>query len=95
MDNNYSLNPVLFGVVVTALASVLVITPWFQTDMALSYGTGGSGGSGGSGGLLVCPPDCPDADIDIAEAVEAGDTTMMTNQTAANGNMTGGTNLTS
>lgn len=27
-----------------------------------TYGTGG----GGSGGLLVCPPTCPDADVDLA-----------------------------
>jgi hypothetical protein len=94
MDIKYSLNPVIFGIVI-ALASVLVVTPWFQSDMSPSYGTGGSCGSGGSGGLLVCPPDCPDADIDIAEAVEAGNATMMTNQTAANGNMTVGTNSTS
>jgi hypothetical protein len=82
----------LFGIVI-ALASALVVTPWFQSDVTLSYGTGGSGGSGGSGGLLVCPPDCPDADIDIAEAVKAGNATMMTNETL-NENMTG-TNLTS
>ncbi|MGA7369382.1 MAG: hypothetical protein WBX01_09645 [Nitrososphaeraceae archaeon] len=77
--------PALFGIVI-ALASVLVITPWFHSDMTLSYGTGGSGGSGGSGGLLVCPSECPDADIDIAEAVEAENATMAgaTNQTNTN-----------
>jgi hypothetical protein len=58
--------------------------------MKLSYGTGGSGGGGGSGGLLVCPPVCPDADVDIAEALEAGNTTTAgaTNQTTTNGNTT-------
>jgi hypothetical protein len=35
-----------------------------------------------------------DADIDVAEAEEAGNTTMMINQTA-DGNMTSGTNSTS
>lgn len=65
-------------------------TPWFQTDMTLSYGTGGSGGAGGRGGLLVCPPYCSDADIDIAEAVEAENTTMAgaTTHTTTNGNTT-------
>lgn len=49
----------------------------------------GSGGGGDSGRLLVCSSCCSDADLDIAEAVEAGNTTiMMTNQTA-NGNITG------
>jgi len=76
-----SLNPLLFGIVV-ALASLLMVTSWFQSDMAPSYGTGGSGGGGGSGGLLVCPPVCPDADVDVAEAAEAGNATMMTNQTS-------------
>jgi hypothetical protein len=89
MDTKYSLNPVVFGPVI-ALASVLVVTLWFQSDMTLSYGTGGSGGGGGSGGLLVCPPYCSDADIDIDEAVEAENTTMAgaTNQTTTNGNIT-------
>jgi hypothetical protein len=92
MDIKYSLNPGLFGMVI-ALASVLVVTLLFQSDVTLSYGTGGYGGSGGSGGLLVCPPDCPDADIDIAEAVEADNTKNTTtagatNQTTTNGNTT-------
>ena len=40
----------------------------------------------------MCPPFC--ADIDVEEDVQAGNTTMMTNQTAG-GNMTGtGTNST-
>jgi hypothetical protein len=84
------LPPVLFGMlVVVALASVLVVTHWFQSDMALTYGTGGSGGSGGSGGLLVCPPYCT-ADVDEEEAAlaENATTMMMTNQTAGE-NMTG------
>jgi hypothetical protein len=52
----------------------------------LSYGTGG----GGSGGLLACPLICPDADIDIAEALEAENATMAgaPNQTTTNGNTT-------
>jgi len=53
--------------------------------MALSYGTdsGQHGGGGGSGGLLVCPPTCPDADVDLEETVEAA-----TNQSTTNGNTT-------
>jgi hypothetical protein len=82
-----SLNPLLFGIVV-ALASVLV-TPWFQSDIAPSYGTGGSGGRGGSGGLLVCPPVCPDADVDVAEAAGAGNATMMMTNQTSDGNTAG------
>jgi hypothetical protein len=41
----------------------------------------------------ICPPMCA-ADIDEEEDVQAGNITMMTNQTAG-GNMTGGTNSTS
>jgi hypothetical protein len=70
---------------VIAQASVSVVTLLFQSDVTLSYGTGRYGGSGGGA----------DADLDVEEAAEAENATMMTNQTAANGNLAGGTNSTS
>jgi hypothetical protein len=86
-----SLYPVLFGVA-TAITFVLVATIWPQSTIPLSYGTGTGqhGGAGGSGGLLVCPPTCPDADVDLEEAIEAGDATMAeaANQTTTNVNTT-------
>lgn len=60
-------NPI-FGMTLLALmvaSSMMLVASGFKSDMTLSYGTGGSGGGGGSGGLLVCPPKCPDADIDV------------------------------
>jgi hypothetical protein len=83
-----TLYPVLFGIVI-ALASILVVTTWLQSDMTLSYGGGsnvgsgsfffGNGGNGGAGGL---------ADIDIAEAEDAGNATIAgaANQNTTNGN---------
>jgi hypothetical protein len=88
MGNKYSLNPVFFGVIVVALASVLVVTIVSQYALAsLIKGQagaglfGGNGGNGGNGGL---------ADIDIAEAEEAGNATMAgaANQTTPSGNTT-------
>jgi len=66
------------------------VTTALMTAQA-TYGCAGCTGGSGSEGLLVCPPECPDADIDIAEAVEAENATTAgaTNQTTTNGNMTG------